>query len=108
MSLPVEIQPRAKADLRRNLQWWATHHDEGQALRWYEAIHDAIATLADNPRRCVLARENPKVADEIRELHFGLASRPTHRVIFVVDDDAVRVLAVRHAAQQDAEPEDLH
>jgi len=33
--------------------------------------------------------------EELRELHFGVGSRATHRVIYVVDDDAVRVLAVR-------------
>ena len=63
-----------------------------------------IETLADNPSRCILARENHKSDDELRELHFGLGSRPTHRVIFVIDGDAVRVLSVRHAAQDDRDP----
>jgi hypothetical protein len=59
------------------------------------------------PQRCPLACENHKSDDELRELHFGLATRPTHRIIFVIDPDAVRVLAIRHVAQDDVAPEDL-
>ena len=107
MTLPVIIQPQAEADLHRNVQWWAEHHDVEQAFRWYDGIHAAIATLAENPDRFVLARENAKSDQELRELHFGLGSRPTHRVIYVVDEDAVRVLAVRHGAQEDSQAADL-
>jgi plasmid stabilization system protein ParE len=104
MKIPVIIEPRAKADLRHAVIWWSEHRSGEQALRWYDGIRDAIATLADNPHRCILARENPKSDEELRELHFGLGSRPTHRAIFVIDPDAVRVLAVRHAAQDDWNP----
>jgi len=107
MTLPVIVEPQAEADLHRNVAWWAEHRDIDQAFRWYDGIHKAIATLAENPERFVLARENAKSDEELRELHFGVGSRATHRVIYVVDDDAVRVLAVRHAAQEDAEPEEL-
>ena len=101
MSVPVIIEPQAKADLRHAVAWWSENRSKEQALRWYDGIRDAIDTLADHPQRCALARENPKSDNELRELHFGLGSRPTHRVIFVIDPDAVRVLAVRHAAQDD-------
>lgn len=101
MSVPVIIEPQAKADLRHAVKWWSENRSEEQALRWYDGICDAIDTLANHPQRCGLARENLKSGDELRELHFGLGSRPTHRVIFVIDPDAVRVLAVRHVAQDD-------
>ena len=104
MSLLVVIEPQAKADLRHAVRWWAENRSEEQALRWYDETRVAIEGLGDNPHRCVLAHENPKSTDELRELHFGLGSRPTHRIIFVIDPDAVRVLAVRHAAQDDWEP----
>jgi plasmid stabilization system protein ParE len=103
MSLPVLIEAEAKTALRHTLLWWSKNRSEEQALRWWNGIHDAIETLKDNPQRCILARENSKYDDELRELHFGLASRPTHRILFVVDADAVRVLTVRHTAQGDWE-----
>ncbi|MCH7729784.1 MAG: type II toxin-antitoxin system RelE/ParE family toxin, partial [Planctomycetes bacterium] len=66
-----------------------------------------IESLENDPDRCPLARENHRFAYEIRELHFGLASRPTHRIIFSIRPDAVVVLSVRHAAQQDLTEDDL-
>jgi plasmid stabilization system protein ParE len=104
MSLPVIIEAEAIANLAQAAKWWAKNRDADQALHWHEGILSAIETLANNPVRCILARENDKSDDELRELHFGLGSRPTHRVIFVIDPDAVRVLSVRHAAQDDWEP----
>lgn len=106
MSLPVLLEPQAISDLRHAVKWWLENRSEKQALRWYDGIRDAIETLAVSPQRCVFARENPKSDAELRALHFGLGSRPTHRVIFVIDPDAVRVLAVRHAAQDDWNPSD--
>ena len=102
MSLPVIIEPEAQANLRQALEWWYGNRSQEQALRWYDGIHDAIGALAHNPQRCPLARENHKSDDELRESHFGLQTRPTHRIIFVIDPDAVRVLAIRHVAQDDA------
>ena len=104
MTLPVIIEDEARANIIEAAHWWAKHHDQRQAERWYDGILAAIGTLSENPGRFVLARENSQSVDELRELHFGLGSRPTHRVIYVIDPDAVRVLAVRHAAQDDGEP----
>jgi plasmid stabilization system protein ParE len=106
MSLPVIIEAEAIANLIQAAKWWANNRDGEQALRWHERILAAIETLADNPGRCILARENAKSNDELRKLHFGLSSRPTHRVIFAIHSDAVCVLSVRHAAQDDWNPAD--
>ena len=106
MSLPVVVESEARANIVDAASWWAKHRDQDQAIRWYNGILAAIDTLSQHPRRCVLARENAKSDLELRELHFGLGSRPTHRIIFVIDSDAVRVLAVRHAAQDDWQPEE--
>ncbi len=107
MSLPIIIEPEAKASLHHAVDWWSENRSREQAFRWYEGIYDVIQTLSNDPQRHPLARENHKSDDELRELHFGLGTRPTHRIIFVIDPDAVRVLAIRHVAQDDATPEDL-
>jgi plasmid stabilization system protein ParE len=78
-----------------------------QAARWYAGFSDAIAALAQNPERCPLAPENGCFPYEIRELHYGLGSRPTHRAVFTVRPDMVLVLTIRHAAQADLTEADL-
>jgi plasmid stabilization system protein ParE len=107
MRLPVIIQREAEQRIVESAQWWGEHHSAEQAIRWYAGILDAIDTLTDNPQRCPLARENAASPCELRELHYGLGSRPTHRVLFTIRPDAVVVLSVRHGAQQDVTPEDL-
>jgi plasmid stabilization system protein ParE len=107
MSLPVIFQPEAEEQLVSSALWWAERRSGEQAERWYAAFLDAIETLSDNPERCPLAHENAAFPYELRELHFGIGSRPTHRALFTIRSDAVVVLSVRHAAQQDVTPEDF-
>jgi len=78
-----------------------------QASRWYNGIRAAIASLDRFPERCALAAENDQFPYELRELYFGLGSRPTHRVVFTVAKQHVVVLAVRHTAQGRLEPKDV-
>ena len=107
MSLPVLIQPQAKQDLLAAAAWWAEHRSAEQAARWYDGFLEAIESLSDDPARHPLAPENGKFPYELRELHFGLGPRTTHRAVFTIRSEAVVVLAVRHAAQRDIVPEDL-
>ena len=67
----------------------------------------AIRSLSDNPDRCALARENHLFSAEVRELHYGLGSRPTHRAVFTVLKDVVLVLTIRHGAQADLTEDDI-
>lgn len=57
--------------------------------------------------RCPLAAEYQLFAYEIREIHFGLGNRPTHRAVFTIAGDLVLVLAVRHAARDELDPSDV-
>jgi hypothetical protein len=54
-----------------------------------------------------VAAENGCFPYQIRELHFGLGARPTHRAVFTIRPDIVLVLTIRHAAQSDLAAEDL-
>lgn len=70
-------------------------------------ILDAIDGLAEHPQRCPLSPENSKVEHELRELHYGVGSRPTHRAIFTIIGSEVRVLTVQHGAQDVVHPGEL-
>ncbi|MFM8539276.1 MAG: type II toxin-antitoxin system RelE/ParE family toxin [Planctomycetaceae bacterium] len=67
----------------------------------------AIASLADQPDRCPKALEDGDFPYPLRELHFGLGSRPTHRAVFTIVHETVVVLTVRHAAQDRLQQSDM-
>jgi plasmid stabilization system protein ParE len=107
MKYTVVITHPAEIELATNAQWWAEHRSVDQAIRWYEGFLAAIQSLERNPDRCPLARENDRFDVEIRELHYGLGGRPTHRAVFNVEGNRVLVLTVRHGAQRDLTDDDL-
>ena len=107
MNYAVVILPEAEEIIKDTAQWWAEHRSSEQARRWFVGIYDAFETLRQNPERCPLARENTLFPMELRELHYSLGSHPTHRVIFTVRADTVLILAIRHTAQADLQPDDL-
>ena len=95
----VIIAGPAQKDIRSAFSWWAAHRSATSASRWYVGIVDAIYSLKSSPDRCTLAPERDLVEQPLRQLLFGLGSRPTHRIVFVVDGSDVIILAVRHAGQ---------
>lgn len=107
MTYTVVVTERAAADLEDAAAWWARERSAEQASRWYTKARRAIDSLANNPQRCGLATESPSFPYELCELHFGLRSRPTHRLLFTIAKTTVVVLTVRHAAQDTVKPGDV-
>ena len=107
MTTRVVFTHRAERELQVAADWWAAHRSPSQAARWYAGFSEALASLSRNPERCPLASENGRFSYEIRELHYGLGPRPTHRAVFTIRDDMVLVLTIRHAAQADLTETDL-
>jgi plasmid stabilization system protein ParE len=103
----VTILPRAKRQLLEQAVWWSEHRSAEQAFRWLEGIEQALASLADHPERCNVARESEAFDRVIRELHYGVRNKATHRAVFEVCGDEVIVHCVRHLAQRDVTPEDI-
>jgi plasmid stabilization system protein ParE len=69
------------------------------ASRWLERFRAALATLAEHPQRCPLARENHKVEAELREHLFG-RSPNVYRSVFLIDGQTVRVLRICRAQRR--------
>ena len=107
MSDPVVLTDRAHADLEAAYAWWAENRSETQAANWYNAFADAIESLANNPQRCGVSRENDEFPIVIRDLLFGVGHRRTHRAVFTIRPDLVLVIAIRHLAQRDLSPDEL-
>jgi len=87
----VIITGPAKRDIQTAHDWWAENRSADQAARWYVGIHKAINSLRQMPTRCSLAAERDLLEKGIRQLLFGLGRRPTHRIVFVVDNEDVVV-----------------
>jgi plasmid stabilization system protein ParE len=93
--------------MRKIMQWWAVHRDARQATRWYDGLIETLSALPDMPEQHPLARENDHFEFDLREVHFGLGSRATHRALHRVLPDTIEVLAVYHVAQDEIRPDRL-
>ena len=107
MTYRVTILPRAKRQLLEQALWWSEHRVAEQAFRWLEGFEQALASLADHPERCTVARESDAFDIVIRELHYGLRNKATHRAVFEIRADEVVVHGVRHLAQQELTQDDI-
>lgn len=104
MNFTVVVTERAAADLNDATAWWARERSSEQALRWYTEIRRSIESLSRHPQRCGLAAEAQKFPYELRELHFGLRSPPTHRILFTIAEATVIVLNIRHVSERPIDP----
>ena len=107
MTYRVTVLPRAKSQLLEQALWWCENRSADQAFRWLEGFEQALASLANGPKRCSRARETNAFGFEVRELHYGLRSKATHRAVFEIRNDEVIVYSIRHLAQRDLKPNDL-
>jgi len=103
----VTILPRAKRQLLEQAFWWSENRSTEQAFRWLDGFEQALASLADRPDRCAVARESDAFDVVIRELHYGLRGKATHRAVFEIRKDEVIVHSVRHSAQRDLTLDDI-
>ena len=49
MKYRLTILPQAKADVRRNAEWWAQYHSSEQAARWLDTIQSQLESIVDFP-----------------------------------------------------------
>ncbi len=99
----IQITESAELDMQATYEWWRENRSNEQAESWLNAIYPAIETLKEMPRRCtpLIGDGFPRV--EIRQLLFGIGKRPTHRIVFEIDQESIIILRVRHLSQQDLE-----
>lgn len=99
MSFNVIVEQEAEEDLKATAQWIA-QHSPGKAALWYFDATEAIESLENFPARCPFAPESKRFGAEIRHLIFD-----KHRILFIIDDETVYVLRVRHQAQDLLSPD---
>jgi plasmid stabilization system protein ParE len=97
MTYRVIVTPAAESDLRtayRCIRGQAPH----AAREWIRRARQSAKSLARHPERCPLAPEISSFDQPIRELFFGSGNRGTYRFLFVVLDQSVYILHVRHGS----------
>jgi plasmid stabilization system protein ParE len=103
MTYLIEISSVAEAEADSAFLLLSQMTSPEKAREWYEGLLKAIESLSAMPKRCPLARENQYFSKEIRQLLYG-KGRNSYRIIFTIaeseDVSAVRILHIRHAAQQ--------
>jgi plasmid stabilization system protein ParE len=99
MTFRVETTVAAQQDAGAILDSLQSEHAGDAGIRWFLALQDAIASLAEFPKRCPLAPESAVFPFEVRHLLYG---HPPHayRILFTIDDDTVYVLHIRHGRRQ--------
>lgn len=101
MTYVVQLAAEAEEGRRGAYEYYAERSQAG-AARWFDAYQRLVEVLRQDPHRFARAREAEDLGIDLREALFGTRpTRPTHRLLFVIHVDTVRVLAVRHHAQQD-------
>ncbi|MBN8597621.1 MAG: type II toxin-antitoxin system RelE/ParE family toxin [Planctomycetes bacterium] len=96
MRYKVLFRPEARDEAIDAADYIGAHGSPEAALRWYDGLEIAIASLETMPARCGLAREHgafPGV--ELRQLVYK-----SHRLIFTIRSTQVHVLHVRHVARE--------
>jgi plasmid stabilization system protein ParE len=100
MSYQVVIEDEAEQEMKEAAQWIAQFAPE-TAAQWYFDMATAIETLQDSPARCPLAPESRTFGEDIRHLIVG-----KYRILFLIDDEIVKVLRVRHGRQNTLRPDE--
>ena len=100
MTYRVILQPGAERDIRQVARWKLERaRSPESALRWAHSLRAKIGTLKTNPHRCPIDPDSDAYGAEVRVLLHG-KRLGKYRVLFTIRGDEVRVLAVRHTAQE--------
>ena len=84
----LSVRPEAEADLAASFRWYE-ERSPGLGREFLQIVDAALARVADRPRQF------PVVHRQVRR---ALTRRFPYAVFFVIEDDAVVILAVLHQA----------
>jgi len=102
----VAISPRAAADIVRVAGTIARTVSLRSATNWRQRIEAVIRALSADADQWPEADEAGDLGLDLRCKLFGRRPK-VYRVLFTIDGDTVNVHAVRHAAQDRLQPDDI-
>jgi len=102
----LAISRRADSDADEIYEWLA-HRSLAGATRWYLALRKTLHSLTENPGSRGQAPEGELVGRDVRQALFKTRRGRIYRVLFIVVDDTVHVVAIRGYGQDLATLDDL-
>lgn len=90
----VVLHPDAEAELEEAYRF-ISDDSPANAAKWRRGLLKKARSLKSFPERCPLAPESKALGEEVRQLLHGV-----YRLLFIIDDDTVTVLHVRHGARR--------
>jgi plasmid stabilization system protein ParE len=105
MKYRVIIQPPARADIEA-AYLYLRDRSEDAAERWLSGLEEAIESLNQLPERFALAPESGEFPEHIRQLIYG-RRRGRYRILYLVRENKVHVLHIRHGARRPLRPDEL-
>ncbi len=90
----IKIYSKAQGDLEEIVAYLNQVYLE-TAIKYYDLIVSEIATLADNPKRCALVRE-----EVLRRKGYRFLIVVNYIVFFVVKDGTVQIRRILYNKQQ--------
>lgn len=106
MTFRVVILKRAEGDLQRIFRWLSARSPSGASawLTAYEHLQERLIAHADT---FALAQEHAKFDHDLRQGLFKTRRGRVYRVIFMIDEDEVRILRVRGPGQNPIAADDV-
>ena len=92
MTYQISTTRPAEEQFLANFRWIQERSTQG-AASWRDQIIQGIQSLAQNPERFPLARENPSFAITLRHVLIGKGTS-LFRIIFTIHEQEVRILAI--------------
>lgn len=99
MKYRVRLMPEAEIQRDKTVEYYLTRSVQG-AISWFDSFESAIEFLTHDLERYPPADESKTVGSEVHQINFGTQlNRPTHRLLFTIEGDLVRVLTLRRHSQ---------
>lgn len=104
----VRISEPAERDADEIFVWIAEHSADG-AIRWWQALQDALTRLERNPTGLTQAPESNLFPEPLFQILFRTRRGRTYRALYIIRGDIVHVLRIRGprqnlVSQSDIEP----
>jgi len=91
MTWALIIRPEAESDVLHAAEWYESRLD-GLGADFLDQVNRLLDSIRRNPRQF-------KVRYEKHSLRWGLVSRFPYKVVYLLKEDTIHVIAVIHAAR---------
>jgi plasmid stabilization system protein ParE len=101
----IQYALAAKRDVREIIRWYRDQSAEA-VEKWMSLLRKAEAGILDQPQAYPISSDSDELGIEIREAQIG-KRHGVYRIWFIVSEDCLTILRVRHAARDALTADDL-